>query len=108
MAAEPSSRSTCWPMNEGLQPMEDLKAILTIGGVVLAILMFVPGVRNIVAFIFSEMAWPLLSSAVMNSGVWILWAAKRLYGAHANVLTNLTKSHASIYPSLSNEHGDDK
>lgn len=88
--------------------MEDLKAILTIGGVVLAILMFIPGVRNVIAFAFNELVWPLLSSGVMNSGVWFLWAAKRLYNAHTNVLTNLTKSHASIYPSLSNEQEDKK
>lgn len=87
--------------------MEDLKAILTIGGVVLAILMFVPGIRHVITFAFTEMAWPLLSAAVMNSGVWLLWAAKRLYSAHANVINNLTKPHASIYPSLSNEQGED-
>lgn len=86
--------------------MNDLKAILTIGGVVLAIMMFVPGVRNVLAFMFEKILWPAAETTFTNSGVWVLWAIKRLYSAHTNLLNNLLRSNSTIFPTLTPKQDD--
>jgi hypothetical protein len=73
--------------------------LISIGFVVALIVLasFIPGLKLLMDPII-KLVFMVIGELTKNGMEWVIWAAKRLYSAHLNIIVNLISTRESLDP----------
>ena len=87
---------------------QDILTWMVLGGVFVALLMFVSFFRTLISGIFSKILTPGIVATTTVLMKWILYLMKRLMASHLLLIKNLLSPHSVVFPTLERRENGEK